>query len=290
MIRELESNVPMKGIKENVQQFLVDELIQKFEDNIALVVGSKVTDYDAEWCPADYSAIDDTALDNAREAYVNELIDILFQDAPSNKTESKAVVTEGVKDIVASIKQYFKSNQDKKEIKRILNSIKSNGNNIDAFFNELVPAQGKAATKAGELVRAMMRLLYRDFNDGDVYFDGYGIETCGPAASYLNEQGFYDLDDFACDHADDHIHDNPQFDKKYTEFLNDLANTVIKYIEDNPQLLIEPNDEDMLEYPTDGWEAYEPKYDYEVELPESIQEYIRAGELSLASVVGEIQM
>ena len=49
--------------------------------------------------------------------------------------------------------------------------------------NNLVPASGKANTLGGEMLRAIQRLIYRYFNDGDVLTQGYGIETC--LSSYL---------------------------------------------------------------------------------------------------------
>ena len=59
---------------------------------------------------------------------------------------------------------------------------------ISALFEELVPASGKAATVAGEIVRAINRLAYRNYNDGDHVGVGYGRETCNPAARYLMEK------------------------------------------------------------------------------------------------------
>jgi hypothetical protein len=48
-----------------------------------------------------------------------------------------------------------------------------------------VPEEGKADTVMGEMARAVAKLNYRYGNDGDMYWDGYGIETCGSAAIYL---------------------------------------------------------------------------------------------------------
>lgn len=56
---------------------------------------------------------------------------------------------------------------------------------INALFEELVPAKGKADTVAGEIIRAVSRIIYRNYNDGDHVGVGYGKETCNPAARYL---------------------------------------------------------------------------------------------------------
>ncbi len=51
------------------------------------------------------------------------------------------------------------------------------------LFDKLVPASGKAETIGGEMLRAINRLVYRYYNDGDIVIQGYGIETC--MSSYL---------------------------------------------------------------------------------------------------------
>ena len=67
---------------------------------------------------------------------------------------------------------------------------------LDAVYDFLVPQSGKCDSVAGELVRAIMRVMYRDWNDGDVFYDGYGRETCLPSVAYIIEQ-FPDMyDDF----------------------------------------------------------------------------------------------
>lgn len=42
-----------------------------------------------------------------------------------------------------------------------------NEDRINKLFKELVPETGKADSLAGELVRAMSRIGYRFYNDGD---------------------------------------------------------------------------------------------------------------------------
>ena len=37
----------------------------------------------------------------------------------------------------------------------------------------------------GKMLRAINRLIYRYYNDGDKYYEGYGTETAGPAHSFL---------------------------------------------------------------------------------------------------------
>ena len=55
----------------------------------------------------------------------------------------------------------------------------------EPLFDKLVPGQGTAETLEGEMLRAVNRLVYRYYNDGDKYNEGYGTETAGPAHSFL---------------------------------------------------------------------------------------------------------
>lgn len=60
---------------------------------------------------------------------------------------------------------------------------------IETKFNEIyekiVPASGMADTVIGEIFRAIGRLGYRKWNDGDYFYEGYGCETCGSSATFL---------------------------------------------------------------------------------------------------------
>jgi hypothetical protein len=53
------------------------------------------------------------------------------------------------------------------------------------LYEKLVPEEGKAETVEGEMLRAISKIGYRYFNDGDYFWDGYGAETAGPAHAYL---------------------------------------------------------------------------------------------------------
>ena len=53
------------------------------------------------------------------------------------------------------------------------------------YFEKLVPGMGSADTIEGEMLRAINRIAYRFYNDGDYYYKGYGAETAGPAHSFL---------------------------------------------------------------------------------------------------------
>jgi len=61
---------------------------------------------------------------------------------------------------------------------------------VDDLFGECykeaqIPREGMAPTMYGEIVRAVNRIAYRAWNDGDYFCCGYGIQTCGNAAQFL---------------------------------------------------------------------------------------------------------
>lgn len=113
---------------------------------------------------------------------------------------------------------------------------------INALFEELVPASGKADTVAGEIIRAISRIGYRNFNDGDHLGIGYGRETCNPAGRYLAAKG----DDRIARLIQDAwgIYD----DSIYDTAMQRLEEAVIDFIEQNPELKTAENSEDMWDY------------------------------------------
>ena len=101
-------------------------------------------------------------------------------------------------------------------------------------FEELVPLEGKAESLAGEIVRAISRIGYRFYNDGDQLGIGYGKETCNSAGRFLAANtgeaiasmvwalwGVYRKD-------------------SYEKLLDKLAEMVCDYIDDHPELREQP--------------------------------------------------
>lgn len=112
--------------------------------------------------------------------------------------------------------------------------------NFEDWFDVLVPANGKAPTVAGEIVRAFNRLIYRHWNDGDVFYEGYGRETCGSSAVYLvsviRDQNiidkFYDM-------AEDNVSD-----ARYDEIMEEISGQLQNYLLENPELFGDINEDD----------------------------------------------
>ena len=122
-----------------------------------------------------------------------------------------------------------------------------NHERINQLFEELVPASSKAESLAGELVRAMARIGYRWYNDGDQVGIGYGRETCNPAARFLIHKGNKEVSDLAA--AIWGLHS----EEAYEKLLDLLAGAVADYVESHPELRTLPT--------TDMWDLYDPDED-----------------------------
>lgn len=69
----------------------------------------------------------------------------------------------------------------------------------EELFEKYVPSTGTANTVGGEILRAMARIIYRFYNDGDMVGVGYGNETVNSSNRYLCDTvpGYKSLDGFA---------------------------------------------------------------------------------------------
>ena len=136
-----------------------------------------------------------------------------------------------------------------------------NEKRINKLFEELVPVSGKAESLAGELIRAMSRIAYRYYNDGDQVGMGYGKQTCNPAARFLMAKGNKRISSLAT--AIWGIYD----ESAYEDLLDILAGAVADYVEQTSDLRT-TSTEDMWSYRTDedvddDWEDEEDGYEEE---------------------------
>ena len=113
---------------------------------------------------------------------------------------------------------------------------------LTALFDELVPAQGKAESVAGEMVRAVNRIIYRYINDGDRVGIDYGKVTCNPAARYLLASDLKIISYIALA-----LFDTARSHYDYEDVLDDLGSAVVQQIKEHPELRTMATD-DMLEY------------------------------------------
>lgn len=120
---------------------------------------------------------------------------------------------------------------------------------LGALWNQLVPREGPAETVAGELTRAMNRIIYRWRNDGDRVGVGYGMETCNAAARYIIQKAEPIAPSVAQAVRD--IWGDDSNDPDYEKHLMRAAKKVIAFIEKHYELWDVVNEEDMLNYKTE---------------------------------------
>lgn len=155
-------------------------------------------------------------------------------------------------------------------------AIKMNHSTLDileVLFDGLVPSEGAADTVAGEHVRAIMRILFRDHNDGDKFFEGYGIETCGSSAEYLFDNGFAEEIENIIDRAYQLSSD----DDAYTAAIENVASKVIGKIKNNPDLMYEFNEIDSRDYSDEYIKENQPTYEFEVYASDDVVTLVEKG-------------
>ncbi len=168
-------------------------------------------------------------------------------------------------------------------LKPMLDELSKADDKLELLFDKLVPSSGKADSVAGEMVRAMMRILYRDYNDGDVFYEGYGLETCGSSAEFLMGSDADLTDDFKA------IVEDQLTDEAYTEAITAISNKLVEFIINNPYLMIENNSIDSRNYGIDWLEEHQPKYDCTCTLPEVVVDHINNGDISDNDVQWELE-
>lgn len=107
-------------------------------------------------------------------------IDYLEDFINRSSNEDNVILRRIIKNI---IKTNIKPIKEQKTITEFVGKELEDRNN--PLYDKLVPGQGDAETVEGEMLRAINKIIYRFYNDGDKYFEGYGTETAGPAHSFL---------------------------------------------------------------------------------------------------------
>ena len=127
----------------------------------------------------------------------------------------------------------------------------------DQLFDKLVPGMGKADTLEGETLRAINRIIYRYYNDGDYWYCGYGTETAGPAETFLRQFAPIDL---RTELEASNCSENEHYEKQLVIMLE----KIVTYIESRTQY--SPNYHDMLDCESryeDDEDEYEEEYEEE---------------------------
>ena len=124
---------------------------------------------------------------------------------------------------------------------------------FDEFFDKYVPINGSADTLGGEIVRAINRIVYRYYNDGDTV-DRY----CGNEYNHLRA-----CDTFLKTYCPAYHSLSNVKELEYEKNLCDRLKKVLDYLIANPNVFEIPNSTDCIaNAPYEPWE-YDDDEDYD---------------------------
>ena len=129
----------------------------------------------------------------------------------------------------------------------------------EPLYDKLVPGSGNSDFIEGEILRAINRIIYRYYNDGDFFYKGYGAETAGPAHSFLTNSREipFELQTTLTSTFNKAI-DAPE--DGYERLLNFALEKILDYIEGKDGNYTESN-EDMFNYESEFEDEEEDEYD-----------------------------
>lgn len=120
---------------------------------------------------------------------------------------------------------------------------------IENLRSKYVPYMGAAETRGGEIIRALDRLTYRFYNDGDRVDEGYGIETVNSSyrylLSHLPSTIVRNLPGLSCSLVD----------RRYEEVLLAWWQAITKYLEEHKEVFEKENNTDSREMSEEEREA-----------------------------------
>lgn len=126
----------------------------------------------------------------------------------------------------------------------------------DKFYNDLedkyMPACGKAKTLGGEIIRAMSRIIYKYYNDGDTVDRYYSSQY---NASYA-------CDEFLCKHVPTYHSLRNVAEYNFEPLLCNRLKSVVDWLRNNMKVFEIENREDCIENaPLQDW-SYKEEDDY----------------------------
>ena len=115
---------------------------------------------------------------------------------------------------------------------------------FDVWFEKYVPESGNCKTLGGEIIRAISRMVYRYYNDGDTINDYYGSDyNCVKGA-----------DIFLKKYVPNYVSLADVTENEYESSLCQRLKFIHDYLLNNPQVFETPNEDDYLNY-----QVYEPQ-------------------------------
>jgi len=130
----------------------------------------------------------------------------------------------------------------------------------DKFYNELedkyMPACGKSKTLGGEIIRAMSRIIYKYYNDGDTVDRYY--------SSQYNHS--YACDDFLCKHVPAYHSLKNVSENDFETLLCNRLKSLVDWLRNNMNVFKIENNEDCIENaPYQDWFDEEEEDDWDEE-------------------------
>ena len=155
------SKVKKSSIKKDARGMLMGRgALEKFKDLIQTIKSEEGIDFG-----------DDAGFDTLLEFYMNCV------------EEYNAMVNgEGP--------QFYASTKKSKSVKK---GWPQPSESYNRMWEKYVPNNGEADTEFGEMLRCVSRVIYRFYNDGDIYRIGYGAETVNPYLKYLKQCKYYEI-------------------------------------------------------------------------------------------------
>ena len=262
--KNLEANVPSDNIKD------IKEYILSVVDTIDKHVGINEA-------PEDGIFSDD------------ELDELERKERDEFEAKLKARREKNAQDKIFRDEKIAKEKEMQRKAGEVLDKIGEHPS-FEDLFDALVPDSGKCETLAGELVRAANRIEYRWFNDGDRFFEDYGIETCGPAFKFIvtnvDDDSFYKLFESAATKNFD--------DDRYDTFTQDLKDKIVEYILSHKETLAQET-KDMLDIRWQevedelSYEGWIPTYEYDADLPDELRAHLEKGNISERDLEWEVE-
>lgn len=172
------------------------------------------------------------------------------------REEAEKVAQEKLKDILPELNKVHQMILDEDETDSILS----------ALFDISVPESGIAPTVGGEIVRAAIQILNRWYNDGDVFFKGYGLETCGGSAQYI-------IDNLpSAKRGMMRIVEQDYDDMDYEDVVDSTIRVIAGELVENPKLFITPNAVDSRDYDASELIENQPRYELSISYSDIIDD------------------
>ena len=132
----------------------------------------------------------------------------------------------------------------------------------EVLWDKLVPSSGPSKSVEGEMLRAMNRLVYRWYNDGDRFWEGYGTETAGPAHSFLVNSSQINREEQRKLEALFDAVVGVYGDEVYEKMLDEVAELVLSYIEGIPEDQYDELGREMFDFDSEYEDEEEDDDDY----------------------------